>query len=442
MSSVLEAAPEADRAASDEPHASRGSTRRLRLAYVVNQYPQPSQSFIRREIRELEALGHTVERFTVRRWPGNLPDPHDREEAARSTALLESGLRGLLVAVVGVFARSPRRFFSALAEAWRLGRRSDRGLLVHAAYFVEACRLLVELRARGVEHLHAHFGTNSTTVALLCRALGGPSYSFTVHGPEEFDKPEFLHLGRKIEQAAFVAAISEFGRSQLCRLVPYACWDKIKIVRCGVDGAFHDVPPSPPPAAPRLTCVARLHEQKGLPILIDAAARLRREGLRFQVTIVGDGPLRGALEQRIAESDLAGTVELLGWKNGAEVRAAMLGSRALVLPSFAEGLPVVIMEALALHRPVVSTYVAGIPELVTDDVCGRLVPAGAVEPLAEAMRDVLEAPLERLSAWGAEGARRVALRHRAKSEAARLAQWFDAAANESCATSSTTIPHR
>jgi glycosyltransferase involved in cell wall biosynthesis len=329
-------------------------------------------------------------------------------------------LRLLAAAVFTLFAR-PRRFLKSLALAVRLGRRSDRGLLRHLIYFVEACALLRLLTRRNVDHVHAHFGTNSATTALFCRTLGGPSYSFTVHGPEEFDKPEFLHLGTKIEHAAFVVAVSDFGQSQLFRTCGYEQWSKVHVVHCGVDASFHDVAPTPPAAEPRLTCVARLHEQKGLPMLVDAVALLRKNGVPVQVTIVGDGPLRGLLEQRIAELGLGDAIRLAGWMSNAEVRRELLASRALVLPSFAEGLPVVIMESLALHRPVISTYVAGIPELVEHNVCGKLVPAGAVEPLAVAMCEILEASVDRLAAMGAEGARRVRREHGAATEAAKLA---------------------
>jgi len=411
----------------------------LRLGYLVNQYPQPSQSFIRREIRALEALGHTVERFSLRRYDGPLADPQDVEERTQTTAILDAGPVRLLGATLAVLFARPTRFFRTLSSAVQRGRRSDRGLLLNLAYFVEACALLRILRRRGVRHLHAHFGTNSATTAMLCRSLGGPSYSITVHGPEEFDKPEFLHLGTKIEQAAFTAAVSNFGQSQLFRTCSYEHWAKIHIVHCGVDASFHDVAATPPSAEPRFVCVARLHEQKGLPMLIDAVARLRAEGLPLQLTIVGDGPLRELLEQRIATLGLADTVHLAGWMSNAEVRRELLNARALVLPSFAEGLPVVIMEALALHRPVISTFVAGIPELVEHDVCGKLVPAGAVEPLVAAMHEILNASVDDLAAMGAEGARRVRREHCAATEAAKLARLFErAVADERAAASNSS----
>lgn len=401
------------------------SALRTHVAYLVNQYPQPSHSFIRREIRALEEQGYDVERFTVRSYDGKLVDEQDRAEKNRTTAILDVGAFRIGLVVMQTFIAGPRLFLRALKLARQLGKRSDRGALLNLVYFAEACVLLKLLHERGIEHVHAHFGTNSTTVAMLCRELGGPQYSFTVHGPEEFDKPEFLHLGEKIERSAFVVAISEYGRSQLYRQCSHEHWRKIEVVRCGVDAQFHDVEPTPPSEEPRLVCVARLHEQKGLPMLVDAAARLKAEGFDFRIDVIGDGPLRGELEAKIATLKLTEHVRLLGWRSSAEVRDALIRSRAMVLPSFAEGLPVVIMEALALHRPVVSTYVAGIPELVEDGFDGWLVPAGAIEPLVAAMREVLEASVEELAMMGAEGARRVSERHRASTEATRLADLIE-----------------
>jgi glycosyltransferase involved in cell wall biosynthesis len=280
------------------------------------------------------------------------------------------------------------------------------------------------LRDGGVTHVHAHFGTNSTTVAMLCHELGGPPYSFTAHGPEEFDKPQFLGLTEKIERAAFVVAISAFGRSQLYRWCGHEHWPKVHVVHCGVDDAFLGATPAPAPAAPRLACVGRLPEQKGQLLLVRAAAELAREGTPVEIVLVGDGALRGPIESLAKAEHLNGHLRVTGWASNDEVRQQLLASRALVLPSFAEGLPVVIMEALALGRPVISTYVAGIPELVEPGVSGWLVPPGSIQALVGAMREALTAPTSRLDEMGRAGAARVAQRHDARTEAAKLAELF------------------
>jgi glycosyltransferase involved in cell wall biosynthesis len=277
-----------------------------------------------------------------------------------------------------------------------------------------------ELERDGVEHLHAHFGTNSAAVAMLCRQLGGPPYSFTVHGPDEFDKAPLLGLGQKTTNAAFVVAISSFGRSQLCRLNKLSDWDKIHVVRCGLDEVLLEREPTPVPEARRVVCVARLSEQKGHLMLLDAAARLVREGQSFELVLAGDGELRALVDQRIRELGLEQTVRITGWISERQVAEEIEASRALVLPSLAEGLPVVLMEALALGRPVLSTYIAGIPELVVPGENGWLVPAGDVAAVTSALREILNAPSARLTEMGRAGRSAVLERHDVRKTSALL----------------------
>jgi glycosyltransferase involved in cell wall biosynthesis len=293
-------------------------------------------------------------------------------------------------------------------------------------YLAEACVLVRWFEQEQVEHVHAHFGTNSAAVAALCRELGGPTYSFTVHGPDEFDRPEQLKLGEKIARASFAVAISQYTRSQLFRWCGHEHWGKIHVVHCGVDDTYLGADAAPLSAENRFVSVGRLSEQKGQLLLVEAAGRLALEELDFQIVLVGDGPMRGQIEAAVARLGLEGRVKLLGWRSGAEVRREIESSKAMVLPSFAEGLPVVIMESLALGRPVISTYIAGIPELVEDGVTGWLVPAGSVEALAEAIRQAMAAPLDELQRMGRVGAERVAEKHDVQIEAAKLVRLFEA----------------
>jgi colanic acid/amylovoran biosynthesis glycosyltransferase len=399
----------------------------MTIAYLVNQYPTASHSFIRREIRALESLGETVSRYSIRSTADLYVDPSDAEEAMKTTVVLR-GRGRLTAALAREAARNPLGVTRALRTASAFASRSDRPVAYHGAYLAEACELLGHFRASPVSHLHAHFGTNSALVALLCHQLGGPPYSVTIHGPEEFDRAPLLGLSDLIINAKFVAAISEYGRSQLCRLVERRFWDKIHVVRCGLDGSMLGREPTAIRDCNRLLSIGRLHEQKGQLVLLDAAAALAAEGARFHLTLVGDGPLRAELEGRITELGLQSHVTLAGWMTQAEVMAELDASAALVLPSFAEGLPVVIMEAFALGRPVLSTYVAGIPELVRPGVNGWLVPAGATRPLVDAMREILESSAETLSTLGREGRREVLERHDAALSAARLRALFSAAA--------------
>lgn len=396
----------------------------VRVAYFVNQYPKVSHSFIRREILALEQQGAVVDRCALRGWADAVADPADAQEQQRTRFVLRGGLGGLLSACLRVAVSSPARFGQALRLALRVGWRADRPWLMHLVYLAEACRLLLWLRESGAQHVHAHFGTNSAEVAMLAHALGGPGYSFTVHGPEEFDKPQALRLAEKMRHARFVVAISSYGRSQLYRWLPQDQWHKVQVVHCGVDQAFHDVPVQPVPAAPRLVCVGRLCEQKGQLLLVQALAQLKARGVAVELVLAGDGEMRAAVEAEIARHGLQAQARITGWVSSAQVREELLASRGLVLPSFAEGLPVVIMEAMALRRPVLSTYVAGIPELVQPGRTGWLFPAGDVAALADAMEQCLAAPVGQLEAMGEAGRERVLARHDVDREAARLLALF------------------
>ncbi len=317
----------------------------MRVAYLVNQYPHVSHTFIRREIAALEAGGVEVDRFSVRPSAEELVDPADRSERLRTQVLVDAGFTGLLFALTSMALRRPLPWLRALGAAVRLGRRSGRGVARHLAYFAEACVLVRRLRRLNVRRLHAHFGTNSAAVAMLASLLGGPPYSFTVHGPEEFDSPESLSLREKAARSVGVVVVSDFGRSQLFRWAAQEDWPKVRVVRCGLDAAFLAGGPRPIPEASRLVCVGRLAEQKGQLLLLEALARVAAEGIDFEMRLAGDGPLRAALEDRICVLGLSERVHITGWLSGEAVRQELLDARLMVLPSFAEGLPVVLMEA-------------------------------------------------------------------------------------------------
>jgi glycosyltransferase involved in cell wall biosynthesis len=256
---------------------------------------------------------------------------------------------------------------------------------------------------------------------LVCE-LGGTPWSFTAHGPEEFDKPKFIALPEKIRRARFVVAVSSFGRSQLFRNVTHSYWSKIKLVHCGLEPAFYQTDATPAADGERrLVCVGRLCEQKGQLLLIEAARLLAERGTKFELVLAGDGEMRGEIETLIAKYGLKAIVRITGWISSDEVRDEILAARALVLPSFAEGLPVVLMEAMALRRPVISTFVAGIPELVETGQHGWLVAAGDVEALARSMDACLSTPMETMNRMGDAARAKVLQQHDVDKEARKLA---------------------
>jgi glycosyltransferase involved in cell wall biosynthesis len=392
----------------------------VRLAYLCNLYPAVSHSFVRREIEAIERAGHEVHRFSLRPSRADLRDPDDQREARITEAVLANGAGHLIAAGLFVFLLRPAKALSSLANAWRMAAPGWRSKMRHAAYWLEAAWLARRLDKLQVDHLHAHFGTNPAAVALLVTALGGPPFSFTVHGPDEFDAPITLSLGHKIERAKFVAAISSFGRSQLMRWSKPEHWSKIEVVRCGISPDFLDVAASPIPArSTEFVCVARLSPQKGLPLLIGACERLRDAGEQFSLMIIGDGELRSEIESEIRRKGLEQFVTLAGICSAAEIRAHLQHCRAFVLPSFAEGLPVVLMEALAMRRPVIATAIAGIPELV-DQKCGWLIPAGSEVALVEGMSEALRSSPDELLAKGAVGCARVHDMHDSEKNAQEI----------------------
>ena len=401
----------------------------MRIAYLVNRYPAVSHSFIRREILALERQGHEIMRLSVRGCDEVLQSKEDLQERTRTRYVLQGGALPLLAALARIAVNSPLKLAKALGLIWRVGRKSDRPLTVHFIYLLEACQIFLWLRTEKIEHLHAHFGTNSAEVAMLVRELGGPSWSFTAHGPEEFDKSEFIALPEKIRRAHAVAAVSSFGRSQLFRQVSHEYWSKIQVIHCGIEAGFHDKAPDRPADARRLVCVGRLCEQKGQLLLLEAVQRLVARGTKLELVLAGDGEMRPEIETLIALYKLQDVVRITGWISSDQVREELLAARALVLPSFAEGLPVVIMEAMALRRPVISTFVAGIPELIHSGEHGWLIPAGDVEGLAAAMQDCLEQPPEAMTRMGNAAHARVLERHDIDKEATKLTALFQAASN-------------
>ena len=367
----------------------------------------------------MERRGFEVQRIALRGWGDALPDAEDRQEQSKTQYLLRHGLFGLLGPFLMSAVRAPLKLYAALSLAIQVSRRTDGRLLHHLVCVAEASRMRMLIERSGAAHLHAHFGTNSAEVAMQTRVLGGPPFSFTVHGPEEFSAP--LALEEKTARAAFVVAISSFGRSQLFMRTAAALWPKIRVVHCALEPAFYSDDASLAIPASRLVCVGRLCEAKGQILLIDAVAALKRRGVHVTLVLAGDGPLREQIEKRIKDCGLEEAVQITGWISSGQVREEILASRAMVLPSFAEGLPVVIMEALALRRPVITTYIAGIPELVRAKENGWLIPAGSIDELTAALQDCLAMSSYEIERMGDAGRRRVIERHCVDVEAGKLA---------------------
>lgn len=401
----------------------------MKIAYLLNSYPMTSTTFIRREIEALVGQGVDVSRFAVRHWETPLVDADDLAEQRRTHYLLTGNIGRVLLAFAVELLTNPVGVLRATRALIMLWRNARGGVGRHLAYLMQAAYFRQRARAENIDHVHAHFATNATAVAMLSKLMGGPGYSFTTHGPDEFENSSRLSFDLKMGHASFIAAISNFCRVQLVRASRWEHWNKIHIVPCGL--AMADFQPDHrfDPGNLGFVNIARFNSQKGLLLIPPALALLKAEFPTCKVILIGDGEERAALLAAIAKHDVAPMIEMRGWQPNAEVREAIRSSRALLLPSFAEGLPVVIMEAFALGRPVVSTYIAGIPELLDRD-CGWIVPAGSVEALAGAMREALHASPGRLAALGAEGRRRVEAGHDVAVSTRKLAELFSKACSK------------
>ena len=395
----------------------------MKIAYLMNIYPVTSATFIRREIRELEKLDVDINRYAIRRWDEDLVDPDDREEAERTHYILSGNVANLIKIFISTVVRHPKGFLSML-RLWLKIVMNAKGMVIqHVAYLMYAVYLFRQLSLDGVRHIHAHYSTNTAAVAMLCRKMGGPTYSFTAHGPDEFDAPEHASIREKVAEAEFVVAITDFCKSQLVRFSSFEHWDKIHPFRCGVSLEELVVSNEPFENNYTLVCVGRLTDLKGQLLFPKVAKSLLEKYPDLKIILIGDGPSRPALEAQISANNLETVIELRGWQTNAEVKQVIQSSRALILPSFAEGLPIVFMESLALGRPVLATYIAGIPELV-DEECGWIVPAGSEASLKDALDDILSSSADVLVKKGEVGRQRIEEQHSIAILANNLATEF------------------
>jgi glycosyltransferase involved in cell wall biosynthesis len=391
-----------------------------KLAYLTGEYPRASDTFIQREIAALRALGHEVESCSMRSTGAeHLVGPEQREEHARTFKVLDACMGPRILRAHLRFLAKPGRYFTTLALAWKTAPKGIKGRLYNLIYFAEAAVLGDHLLREGVTHLHNHIAKSSCTVAMLASELSGIPYSFTIHGPDIFFEPHHWRIDEKTKRARFVACISHFCRSQLMCFARHDDWEKLHIIHCGVDPAryrktWH--------SGQRLLFVGRLAGVKGVPVLLEAMAKLK-DMPDLKLTLIGDGPDRGAIEAAVADWRLQERVTFLGYRSQAEVAEQLNETDLFVLPSFAEGVPVVLMEAMASGVPVITTQIAGIPELVRQGVSGWLVPPGDAEALAKVIRRGLEDPAER-EAMGIEGRETVEAEYNIHIEAARLSRLF------------------
>jgi glycosyltransferase involved in cell wall biosynthesis len=400
-------------------------TDQIHIAYLTGEYPRATDTFIQREVAALRDQGFTVSTCSIRRTGAeHLVGAEQCAEQARTFHVLEAALSPLTVLRAHWRALcNPRRYLRALKLALTTSPGGIKPTIYQLFYFAEAVVLADHLRTHDVQHLHNHIAKASCTVAMLCEELSGIPYSFTLHGPDIFIEPIRWRLDAKIARARFVVCISDFCRSQGMSFAHRRDWSRMHIVHCGVTPERYDSAPNR--TGNHLLFVGRLAAVKGVPVLLEALVEARRENPELHLSLIGDGPERAELEAEAQALGLGHAVQFLGYRSQSAVAEMLSEVDALVLPSFAEGVPVVLMEAMAAGLPVVTTRIAGIPELVEDGVSGHVVSPGDVDALSRALRDVL-ADADGAAQMGAAGRAKVKAEFDIAQEAARLGGLFRA----------------
>jgi glycosyltransferase involved in cell wall biosynthesis len=376
----------------------------MRIGYLVSQYPAPSHTFIRREIRALRAAGLDIRTFSIRRpAAGEVLSNPDREAQDDTWYVLPVEPIGMATAQCSALLRKPVRYLRTLRAATRHRAPGLRELVWSMFYFLEAVTLARELEHRRVQHLHNHFANAGANVGYLASLFLDIDWSFTIHGTSEFDYPAGLLLGEKIRSARWVACVSNFGRAQAMRTVQQDQWTKLFVARCGL--AMDQMPARKTPRAEgslSVLALGRLSPEKAFEGLLEAFSRVVENGADAALQIAGDGPSRASLEERCRSLGLLSRTTFLGRKSEAAALEVICNADVLVVSSLMEGLPVVLMEAMALGVPVIAPRVAGIPELIEHEKTGLLFDPGNWTSLADCLSRMLadRALRERLQTAG------------------------------------------
>ncbi len=372
-------------------------TARGQVGYVLTHYPKLAQTFIAGEIEAVERAGQPLRIFAM-----NAPEPSEiRRPNAEAKVARTVYLKPALAAGVSVFALQSLRHPLGMARVLRTAVSSSGGhparIARRLSHLAQAALVARYAQRDGIERLHAHFGLAPATIAWLATAIARASgrkeacFSFTIHGFHDFVDPAETRLDLKAADATAVFCISDFTRSQLCLTTDPGWWPRYHVVRCGIDvGAFVYRDPPALGARPRVIAIGRLSPEKGFAVLIEAVAKLRRRGNDLDLQIIGEGPERGALEAQIAALGIGNSVGLVGELTPGDVRRELAASDVFAMPSFNEGLPISIMEAMAVGVPVVTTWIAGIPELAREGNTALTVPPADAEPLAQAIQRLLQ----------------------------------------------------
>jgi glycosyltransferase involved in cell wall biosynthesis len=402
------------------------TTPKVRLAYLVSRYPAISHTFILREVRSLRALGFEIETASINDADRSLDNltAEEREEVASTYYVKQHGATGAAKAHFITLATRPFAYLRGLLFALKLGGLDLKGILFGVLYFIEAVMIGSWMKSKGLSHLHVHFATPASTVGLIATRIFPFTMSITVHGPDEFYNVSSYRLAEKIHGSKFICCIGSYARSQLMKLSPVEEWTKFEVSPLGVDpSAFKPRPVHANGDSFEVICVGRLVPAKGQHTLIEAIDRLVREGRNIRLTLVGDGPDRASLEQDADRRAMNGHIVFEGAVNQDRIRDLYARADAFALASFAEGIPVVLMEAMAMEIPCVTTFITGIPELIRDGVDGLLVAPSDDEELSRVIARLMD-DAELRKRIGENGRKRVVDRYDLEQNTRRLAEIF------------------
>ena len=366
-----------------------GGADKRQIAYLTSQYPAPSHTFILREVAALRAAGVSVHTFTIR--PASEEERTDSAIAAEAKStfvILEQNGTRFAAAHVRLLIDRPAGYIRGVAQALRHRPPGIRGLGLAIAHFAEAGVLADELQRRRISHLHNHFANSAATVGFLAAGMLDLPWSFMIHGISETDYPAGVTLPAKLRAARFVACASWFGRAQAMRVVEPEHWPKIQVVRCGVP-LERLRPANVARTGRKILCVGRLSPEKGQAGLLDVFAALHRRIGDARLELIGSGPDESALRARAASLGLEDVVSFAGRQSEANTLTAIAGADILVVASLMEGLPIVLMEAMALGTAVVAPRLAGIPELIDHGRTGLLFTPSDWRELESAMERLL-----------------------------------------------------
>jgi glycosyltransferase involved in cell wall biosynthesis len=394
-----------------------------KLVYLLSEYPLLEHTYLLREVRELRRLGWDIQTISIRRPAKRSARLSADEEAelGKTWYIVDSSVMTHVASQFMTLLSRPVRYFRGLTTAWRYGGLHLRRFLLAHAYFLEAITAGRQLQKAGIRHVHSVY---STTVALILSRVFDVNLSMTLHGSAEFMDPQAFALADKVHSAQQVCSISYFGKSQIMVSAAHDDWHKLRVTPLGVDVREWS-PPSfrENPRPFRLISIGRLVETKGCPLLLEAVARLRDRDRDVELTFVGDGPLHHTLEWRAQELGILGSVSFAGWRSQQEMRTLFAASDACVLASFAEGVPVVLMESMAAGVPCVAPRITGIPELIREGRDGLLFTPSNLDELVSAIAQLFDNPKLRQS-LALSGRQRVCEKYDLFQNTLRLSEIF------------------